>query len=391
MSIDKRTDAGQFYPGGKVVSTRPVATGGDVRHAEFADVTVETNTMPALRAAVRSLAAKLGATVVSALAVSAAIGASVQTVPINDLDFDANPNVVTNVTLEGLATTGEVARVVADAEQNLTGATNAVLDAAKDYTDSAMAGATPGDYANVSNRSVNALSRAEAEAGFTEWVYSDESTGVEVIGQPTFVSDSGPDTYWFFQLLLNGAPASLYIYDNAYATTLRAVNEGDDGNISFTANRIRLPTMADVQLTPIYGGNGHEYEGWVIEPQEYEGETVSLFFEYGAPPCFTWGEFGAEVATNVTTDVIQSEHFTATLVANPVIGYTLGSQTDKPIASTNDLARASAIPPVVTNIVRDLSLGGIWDSQLEIWWTPRMANGSLTYEATTNVNLNEEN
>ena len=46
---------------------------------------------------------------------------------------------------------------------------------------------------------------------------------------------------------------------------------------------------------------------------------------------------------------------------------------------------------VVTNIVRDLSLGGIWDSQLEVWWTPRMRNGSLTYEATTNVNLNAEN
>ena len=45
----------------------------------------------------------------------------------------------------------------------------------------------------------------------------------------------------------------------------------------------------------------------------------------------------------------------------------------------------------VTNIVRDLSLGGIWDEALEVWWTPRMRNGSLTYEATTNVNLNAEN
>ena len=45
----------------------------------------------------------------------------------------------------------------------------------------------------------------------------------------------------------------------------------------------------------------------------------------------------------------------------------------------------------VTNIVRDLSLGGIWDSTLQVWWTPRMVNGSLTYHATTNVNLNAEN
>lgn len=45
----------------------------------------------------------------------------------------------------------------------------------------------------------------------------------------------------------------------------------------------------------------------------------------------------------------------------------------------------------VTNIVRDLSLGGIWDEQIQVWWTPRMRNGSLTYEATTNVNLNAGN
>lgn len=43
---------------------------------------------------------------------------------------------------------------------------------------------------------------------------------------------------------------------------------------------------------------------------------------------------------------------------------------------------------VSTNVVRDLSLGGIWDSSLQVWWTPRMANGKLTYCATTNVNMN---
>ena len=45
----------------------------------------------------------------------------------------------------------------------------------------------------------------------------------------------------------------------------------------------------------------------------------------------------------------------------------------------------------VTNVVRGCSLGGIWDSELEVWWTPVMVGGSLTYQATTNVNLNAEN
>ncbi len=51
---------------------------------------------------------------------------------------------------------------------------------------------------------------------------------------------------------------------------------------------------------------------------------------------------------------------------------------------------AFATPQTVTNTIRDLSLGGIWDQQLEVWWTPVMANGALTYQATTNVNLNAE-
>jgi len=63
------------------------------------------------------------------------------------------------------------------------------------------------------------------------------------------------------------------------------------------------------------------------------------------------------------------------------------------LSSTNytDSAVATrATPEAVTNIVHDLSLGGIWDEQIQVWWTPRMRNGSLTYEATTNVNLNAE-
>ena len=63
----------------------------------------------------------------------------------------------------------------------------------------------------------------------------------------------------------------------------------------------------------------------------------------------------------------------------------------KNTANITSAAKIAAMPGIVTNVVRDLSLGGIWDSQLEVWWTPRMRNGSLTYEATTNVNLNAGN
>lgn len=45
----------------------------------------------------------------------------------------------------------------------------------------------------------------------------------------------------------------------------------------------------------------------------------------------------------------------------------------------------------VENKIREKSLGGIWDAELEVWWTPVMRGGALTYQATTNVNMNAEN
>lgn len=47
-------------------------------------------------------------------------------------------------------------------------------------------------------------------------------------------------------------------------------------------------------------------------------------------------------------------------------------------------------PEDVTAAIREQSLGGIWDEALQVWWTPVMDNGLLTYQATTNVNLNVE-
>lgn len=89
-------------------------------------------------------------------------------------------------------------------------------------------------------------------------------------------------------------------------------------------------------------------------------------------------------------------------------GFTLTRKCWHPVAYTDDIpviydwAKASSKPSYtaaevgattpedVTVMIRDQSLGGIWDQDLEVWWTPVMVNGSLTYRATTNVNLNAE-
>ncbi len=56
------------------------------------------------------------------------------------------------------------------------------------------------------------------------------------------------------------------------------------------------------------------------------------------------------------------------------------------IPITNLVGRV-ALTNDVPGIIREHSLGGIWDSQLEVWWTPIMENGALRYCATTNINM----
>jgi hypothetical protein len=389
--------------------------------------------------------------------------------------------------------TNEIAAAIATIPAPDFSTSNAVLVATIEAT-----APVPGNYAAVSNAAMSALSRAEAEAGFTEWVYTDVSTGVEVIGQPTFVPDVGPDTYWQFQLLVNGSPSSLYLYDNAYATTLRAENEGNDGNISFTATRTRLPTMADLAgkasvadatLTPVYSQTP-TFSEWTFSgtspSSEHHWEVIwdpvsEEYRLFDVPDGQTWESDDVDISESVanadgtlTIVVFPAVGVTATRTRTDIIGYTLGSQSDKPLQPKGDYQPAgdyptkaeAASPGTVSNIVtkayveglgisseetdptigltngtiyvkgstitpltgytesdptisawakaaskptytaaevgattpedvtaaiREQSLGGIWDAELEVWWTPRMRNGSLTYEATTNVNLNVEN
>ena len=161
--MDTRRDPGQYYPGGKVISTRPVATDGDVKHSDFEDLDVKTNTLPDLRAAVKGLAARLGATVVTALAVCVAIGATVEKAKLNELDFDADPSVVTNVTFEGLATSSNV-YTKAETEAKIVELAPA-----------------PGNYSVVSNRAMNAV-QTEADPVFDAWTDSPQVDHLDIVG-----------------------------------------------------------------------------------------------------------------------------------------------------------------------------------------------------------------
>ena len=322
MSIDRREDAGDFYPGGKVISTRPVTTGGDVKHSDFAGLDVKTNTIPDLREAVRELGRRLGATVVTALAACVAVAATVQTVPVNDLDFDANPSIVTNV--------------VFDAPPDFS-TNNTALVATIEATAPA-----PGDYAAVSNAAINALSRAEA--GLSAWSLA-----------------PSPQAPWSIQYeRANGIHAGgwLLVIDSQRI----GFYEGEETATTivftdYTATRTRLPTKADIPTAQI----------------------------------------NAATATNALQDTALESHASQlSQLSQSLDGKVPTSRTINGKALTSNISLSAdevgaTTPEDVTAAIREQSLGGIWDEELQVWWTPVMRNGSLTYQATTNVNLNAEN
>jgi len=100
--------------------------------APLAGQTINTNTTNAMRQAIKTIGAALGATM-RVLAVCAALpllGATVQTAPLGELDLNTNPRVVTNVTFEGLLTEHQDITGKADKTNTYTKAqTDAQIDA----------------------------------------------------------------------------------------------------------------------------------------------------------------------------------------------------------------------------------------------------------------------
>lgn len=166
----------------------------------------------------------------------------------------------------------------------------------------------------------------------------------------------------------------------------------------------------DVKITPVYGGNGSRYTGeWkyydmpdgiqnVTQPYwSYAHHRIEATFVYndGETHFFTdaysYDSFDSDILhftyTNSSPFVVVN--FSARKEENPIVGYYIGSHTNEVFASTNKTDSAGVSADTVTNIVRSAN-GGLWDTGLEVWWTPVMTNGCLIYKATTNVNMNAE-
>lgn len=115
------------------------------------------------------------------------------------------------------------------------------------------------------------------------------------------------------------------------------------------------------------------------------GYTFFLSAYTGSLPGYSWA-----LERNGGGEYYQSDYYvehdnlTSLDIPTPIANVTCSREWID--AGTNLIGRV-ALTNDVTAEIRKQSLGGIWDSQLEVWWTPVMENGALRYCATTNVNM----
>ena len=158
-------------------------------------------------------------------------------------------------------------------------------------------------------------------------------------------------------------------YTDAVAATLRAKSDLAYRNAAHNGIEKWVVTIhgETATLTAEWDEN---FQGWLNNDPPVFGIGIRIA-ERGYILWTTGGDFPFTVSGGSAT--VNDGWFTYTLapVDFPVDRLALVSET--------------------ATMIREQSLGGIWDEELQVWWTPSMRKGSLTYEATTNVNLNAEN
>jgi hypothetical protein len=384
-------------------------------------VTMETNTLVKIREAIQTIGTALGATV-TALAMMllpcrAATNTVVQKIDIRNVDLDSPVEIVTNVDCEALVDTNQLHVAVTNLEDKISKATpdnysvvsNAAMNAvqpsvATNIAESTAASATNALDVSLSSRLsresqnstnytdsaiasslTNYATRAEMDAGWwSEWTVKRNGADVTTqVSPPSWIPEGtiGPaDTnIWFVgdSCISGDEPTSAFLVDGPrteYVGDLAWNAEDAVGeSVSYTATRHRVsapvPTKPedigaastnDVQLTPVYGGNGKMYSEWVCDPStNVYGNVWSVDWipEHG------WVLIDAGIdmpieeirePENAVELNFPEQGVVATRTENPLIGYTLGSQTNEVLASTNGVA--DAISKVDTSYRRVYSL-----------------------------------
>ena len=313
--------------------------------------TLKTNTPNSMRQTIKKIAQALGATVsVLALSVLPVLGASVKSAPLGELDLDENPSVVTNVDLSGLLT----------AHQDISGKADKANTYTKAETDAKIVELSPPTSLEPSTNYTDAALGAFAATGVVAraTVYGTQTRWTDATG-----------CVWEVGLVL-GTPVS----DTPGAVWLSYEYWPDDGL-----------GKAYMKL------NGVGWEQYVNLPEgwtafTFNGEAEKSDYSEGSLPYNV--TFVRRLEVPVTNFVGRVALTNDIPDVPPETDPNVPSWAKAPSKPTYTASEVGATDgEAVTNIVRQMSLGGIYDDELGVWWTPHMKNGAYYWTATTNVNL----
>lgn len=324
-----------------------------------------------LRAKINEVIAKLGGTVAALLlcALPCLGGVTVQTAPLGGI-YNDSP-VVTNVAVD---VSGEIAAAVSGKADK----TNTYTKAEVDSRIVELA-PTPGDYANVSNLAVSARSYADLSTDTNNWLVVRPNGSAEWM-----TTDPENDWAWFVDDLVltwegtawtcvKGAFPPVVFY-GGYGAGLDATSLAfTGGGQTYRFYRGRLALVSELPQVPDLSSYATVSNRAMSALQEHQSlspatnytDTIAAEFENGTRTVQNANNAGSAVSANFA-DRLSGDEWDDQYNASELIR-----------ESTN-AARA---------VVREMSLGGIYDSELGVWWTPIMQNGALRYVATTNVNL----
>ena len=276
-----------------------------------------------------------------------------------------------------------------------------------EQVDQMIGGGSSGDWQFVTNTytiATNALSRQEAEKGFTEWTVIGRDVRLYVNWNGSFWIlndvDSVDGEYWGETIGVGHDATQITYFSPCF----------DHNTLGITATRVRLPTMADIptktsdltndgsdgdhpfisqnevqhqQLTPVYGGNGERYvwmwsysglpDGIIGSPQpsfDTNSETWKANFRIGGNDFSaesSWDEDGGltnipMTAFSTAPDEESGQYIefsytaTRTLTENPIIGYTLGDQTNSVLAATNVIITAETATNIASSVATSLGI-----------------------------------
>jgi hypothetical protein len=318
-----------------------------------------------LRAKINEVIAKLGGTVAALLlcALPCLGGVTVQTAPLGGIYSDEP--VVTNVTVD---VSGEIAAAVSGKADKTNTYTKAEIDSRI-----VELAPTPGDYANVSNRAVSARSYADLSTDTNRWLMVRPNGSAEWL-----TMDPENDWAWFADDLVlawDGIAWSCVkgvfppvVFYGGYGAGLDATSlTFTGGGQTYRFFRGRLALVSELPSVPdlsSYATRG-DVSTAATSATNYTDKVADEFVDGQRNVQYAHNSGHADYAVQLYNDGASA----------------LYNATDLIVASTN----------AAEAVVREKSLGGIWDQELGVWWTPVMRNGALRYTATTNVNLNVEN